>query len=377
MLSKEKNFIVFTNENGRTYRYNFERGVWYSFTGNEIKNCPSNFVTELCKYGRQTTSKKCNDMISYLGVRYLEYWSRPSISRFFNDINFIHLDKILNIVKSAGAYLTFNQVRQILENHLYQDMVFNHSKDFLNLLKANQEVSIKTIFNLFAIEHNADLFSVDEQTKILVPKEFIEATKITIIEDRFYNDIYSAIKEDKSLFNKIVLWKYKELQHYLVYNRNAWTMIRDAIKYSKILERKLERNNFVKQLVELSRDFALKKDELSIKAIQTNIPKELAYKDENFTIILPTCPNDFVEEGRCQQNCVGSYVDSVVENETWVVFIRKTNDINKSYITCEINPHSKTIRQFLLPRNCRPKYNSIEELFRMKYQDYLYTLKLS
>jgi hypothetical protein len=40
MLSKEKNFILFTNEYGKTYRYDFERHIWYSFTGNVLRYCP-------------------------------------------------------------------------------------------------------------------------------------------------------------------------------------------------------------------------------------------------------------------------------------------------------------------------------------------------
>jgi hypothetical protein len=235
----------------------------------------------------------------------------------------------------------------------------------------------KEFSSLFTIEQCQDLFSIDEQTKILVPEEFIKETKTTIINNSNYDNILSEIKKDKSLFNKIVLWQYRELQHYTIYNRYSWTMIKDAIRYSEILERKLERNNFVKQLAELSRDFTLKKDELSAKAIQLNTPKELAYKDEDFTVILPTCPNDFIVEGQRQQNCVGGYVDAVTQNETWVVFIRKTNDVNTNYITCEINPHTKAIRQFLLSRNRRPSYGSIEEQIRTKYQEYLNSLKLS
>jgi hypothetical protein len=314
------------------------------------------------------------DIIGYVGIRYVNCWSTPSINRLFSEINFTDLDKLLNIVKSAGAYLSFNQISNILSNSSYRNMVFNHSKAFLNLLKENQEVPINEIFKLFTVGQYQDLFSIDEQTKILVPEEFVKEIKTVIVENSNYDNIFSEIKKDKSLFNKIVLWKYKELQHYSIYHRYSWTMIRDAITYSKILERKLERNNFVKQLAELSRDFTLKKDEISAKAIQVNTPKELAYKDEDFTVILPTCPNDFIVEGQRQQNCVGGYVDSVVQNETWVVFIRKTNDVNTNYITCEINPHTKAIRQFLLSRNRRPSYGSIEEQIRTKYQNYLNSL---
>ena len=374
MLSKEKNFILFTNVNGRTYRYDFERDIWYSFSGNIIKNAPQGFALELARH-RPVNDRKINTILDYLSTKYRSCYSRPSIKELFLRINLPRVDRIINIVNSAELSLTYSQIDNICRYEAHYKLVIDNTRMFLKVLKENPDESISTIMNRINFICLKDMFMLDEQTMALVPKDFVESIKNYLVSNYNYSqNIMEAIKKDKSLFNKIVLWHYKELQHHHRISQNAWLMINDALHYSELLERKLERNNFLKQLIELSRDYTLVKDEMSSKAIRQNLPKNLVFNDDDFTVVLPTSVEDFQKEGENQHNCVASYVDSVAENRTWVVFIRKNNDINKSHITCEINPRTKQISQFLLPYNRTPYADTPEGNFKRKYQAYLYSL---
>ena len=374
MLSKEKNFILFTNENERTYRYDFEKEIWYSFSGNIIKNAPQGFAFELTR-NRPANRDKINTMLEYLSVRYCSSWSKPSIRELLSRANLSIVDRVINIANSAGLSLTYNQISNICCHETYYKLMIDNPKTFLKVLKEHPNASINIIVNHINFMHLKDMLVLDEQTETLVPKDFIESIKNYLVSNYNYSQsIVDAIRKDKSLFNKIVLWHYKELQHYSRINQYAWLMISDVLRYSELLGRKLERNNFLKQLIELSRDYTLAKDELSSKAIRKNLPKNLVFSDNGFTIVLPTCVEDLQKEGENQHNCVATYVDSVVENRTWVVFVRKNSDIDKSYITCEINPKTKQIYQFLLPYNRTPYSDTPEIDFKRKYQAYLNSL---
>lgn len=60
--------------------------------------------------------------------------------------------------------------------------------------------------------------------------------------------------------------------------------------------------------------------------------------NDNYTIVVPRNMKDFTDEGKQQNNCVGSYYhDSIAEHENFIYFIRKTSNPNKSYITNRFN----------------------------------------
>ena len=75
--------------------------------------------------------------------------------------------------------------------------------------------------------------------------------------------------------------------------------------------------------------------------------KDLEYQTKQYTIILPKTSMDIVDEGVNQSHCVASYVDKVAKNETLILFMRNTEDIEKSLITIEVKDDTVTqIRGF-------------------------------
>lgn len=75
----------------------------------------------------------------------------------------------------------------------------------------------------------------------------------------------------------------------------------------------------------------IEKSQKRIKELET-----LAYKD--YWFIVPTTLEELIDEGKQQNNCVGSfYNDSMAKGEDFIYFIRKKNEPKKSYITCRFN----------------------------------------
>lgn len=102
-----------------------------------------------------------------------------------------------------------------------------------------------------------------------------------------------------------------------------------------------------------------------------NLNPALAYHNDKFTVIIPNNAFDCRQEADHQQNCVYSmYVPKVLRKETQVVFVRRNDGLENSYITCEVRMNG-TIAQYLLANNRPVKSDTPEWEFRVEYQNYL------
>lgn len=60
------------------------------------------------------------------------------------------------------------------------------------------------------------------------------------------------------------------------------------------------------------------------------------YETKKYKIIVPENLKAIVEEGKNLHHCVGSYVKSVMNGETDILFIRKKGEEDQSYYTMEV-----------------------------------------
>ncbi len=77
---------------------------------------------------------------------------------------------------------------------------------------------------------------------------------------------------------------------------------------------------------------------LEIDALLNNnvVKEDLDYYFEEFEIVIPSSVASIINEGNNQKNCVGSYCDKIANNSCIIFFIRKKDDIEKSFVTCEV-----------------------------------------
>lgn len=90
---------------------------------------------------------------------------------------------------------------------------------------------------------------------------------------------------------------------------------------------------------------ALAKKNRMFRKLLPRIRELYECEDENLKIVIPTCKEDFQEEGRNNHNCVGgSYFDKMLQENCVVVFLRQKEDLSKSYCTVEFDTHGR-VRQ--------------------------------
>ncbi len=78
------------------------------------------------------------------------------------------------------------------------------------------------------------------------------------------------------------------------------------------------------------------KEEIEKRTFEDHIPKSLEYTEKEYSIVTPTCNNDVEKEGRDLKHCVGSYISGILKGKNKILFLRKTEELDKSLCTIDI-----------------------------------------
>jgi hypothetical protein len=101
------------------------------------------------------------------------------------------------------------------------------------------------------------------------------------------------------------------------------------------------KGNFLKLFQQYKETARIEKEKVDVEKLKAFYEKafsKLFYENDEYTVVIPTSPAEFKSEAEQQENCVyRSYLPCVLQEQTYVVFIRKKSDVNKSFITCEVN----------------------------------------
>lgn len=129
------------------------------------------------------------------------------------------------------------------------------------------------------------------------------------------------------------------------------TILNEYYGYCIAIEKEPEKsNNIARDILETYALYYAKKQEYDINRLRNNYTQHkvafnFTYGD--YTIIVPNHPDDIVNEGRDMHHCVGSYVQSVIDNKTYIVFIRHKDTPDKCYITAEVDIYGRICQYYL------------------------------
>ena len=87
---------------------------------------------------------------------------------------------------------------------------------------------------------------------------------------------------------------------------------------------------------ELEKESDDKKDRKLKRTIKRKGWTRYEMETEQLLIRLPKCAHEIRKEGNAQHHCVATYMDRMVAGETWILFIRKKEEQDKSYYTVEV-----------------------------------------
>ena len=160
------------------------------------------------------------------------------------------------------------------------------------------------------------------------------------------------------------MWEYEEEHLFKLYNYIA--------KCNLMNKKPLKVNNFMREYVETIKTYNLYKTEYDNKLLAKNYDKhseawEFEYGD--FKVVIPTTATDIIDEGKNMHHCVGSYVNAVLDNTTYICFIRHKDTPNDCYITCQVHTNGE-IGQYFLAYDRHIRTDEDKE-FKRAFQNHL------
>lgn len=306
-ITKEGSIIIMqTDEREQPFKFDCAERKLYSFTGKQVSTV--NPIIRNC-------ARNSNHGVSMLVDALLAYMNN-------HDYNFMRKMEMfipyLDIIDTSNIY----QVPDTLP------------KGYIKWIKENNSGINNTTLNQF----------LAEQTAKKMPKAIAEI--YNIIKERYgsshriSNNFLRMKDEDKEIFCKIFKISMKSF---------SWNFARDMENFlSNIINASSERYSAFpidwKEYIDTNRDFA--HNEATIREMKDKVRNEkiLSWEskfsaietlnNDTYTIIVPKTMEEFTDEGRQQNNCVGSYYhEAMAENRQIIYFIRRKSNPDKSYIT--------------------------------------------
>ena len=325
--TKEKNFIIINLDGvSGSYRLDINSGTYYGAKGQPIKSCPrKSEIIRLFPY-----YKTCNGTnLEYIAMRMFDNCAR--VSEFANWASALATADRLD---SAGFPL-LNLSRSQYE------VIGKNFKEFATYFKSIE--AERFYFPRFASW-------LDEQKAIKALKAYGSIADGLTVE--MYNqliDYMPTITKEQVAISAYYLGRGKLWEYH-----GGYTAVRKLREYFNLCEgmgkAPQKSNNFMREFCETKKEYELRKEEYDNAKIVANYAKrakawEFTYGD--FTVVIPSCSTDIIDEGRNMHHCVGGYVQDVVKNECYICFIRHKDTPDKCYLTCQVYPNGEIGQYFL------------------------------
>ncbi len=136
----------------------------------------------------------------------------------------------------------------------------------------------------------------------------------------------------------------------------------------------VEEINRLRQIEQMKRDKAyareqakeLRKKYPTAEAVLNEIRPKFEYKNQNYMILVPRTLSEIVAEGSSLHHCVAStdrYFDRIMQNETYICFLRKVSDPKLPFYTIEVEPGG-TVRQHRGMYDEEPNLDEVKEFIK-------------
>jgi hypothetical protein len=136
---------------------------------------------------------------------------------------------------------------------------------------------------------------------------------------------------------------------------------------------KPQKSDFYRQFLDVKRTYIANKKQYDMVALANNYASKknaLLFEDDTFKVIIPTTTEEFQAEGDAQHNCVYSiYLEKCIKNTTHVVFVRRKDALDKSFITCEVDKRGNIIQYLGQYNGWVSDPDAVS--FQKRYQDWL------
>ena len=346
-ITKEKNYILYTNDDGKVYKFDVNTGILYSLKGLPMKSFPKGYVR--CIHENHSASS-VTGLLYFLLYRGCKGDSLPLYQKQFN---------LVDRLNSVGVAIQWWDFSRIVDDDEFTDFLIKNFKEFVKMRKEDEDLSIYNFYQQYS-------------------RELIRKSLGIKVDEYYTEEILDTVSSWHNYFN---LEELRLVAYYLARGANyifndyyvSREKFRKFFEVAKLIGYTPEKSDFFRQYFVVFRTYETNKTALDSKAIQEHLAKHSnvwEFEDEEFCIVVPSSAADFKTEADYQHNCVyNMYLPRVIRGETNVVFIRRKEELDTPYITCEVNNRGDII-QYLKKFN-RSADAEDERNFKKKFDNFI------
>ena len=342
-IYKEKQFLIFEFEDGKTVKYDFATKTCIGKKGKPV----TNLCSQLKGY---TINDVINNCIDEKYAKFLRF-----VKDSYSSKNYRSISNIGTILDKVPQYARYEQifsagVEDILDynfkysiNDIPKGLIklcrkhnIKLSNNFLDFYKSNPDGYL-TAYN----QEYISLTDSDIQTILLSSKNVkhqygelhwqYEYVRVSIFNELIKEYGYTV----KGLMNYIDYLKtYEAIDHI----NSAIIELYDYANMMKQISNKFDKypRHFLTTHKIACRNYNRLKQEFDEAKFKDRINKNMEKSFGDYTFIYPKCIQDIKDEAVQMSNCVASYVQKVIDGQCDILFLRKKESPDKSLVTIEV-----------------------------------------
>lgn len=341
-IYKEKQFLVFDFEDGKTVKYDFATKTCIGKKGKPVSNLCSQLrgltINQLCDY---CVDEQYGKFLRFVKKNGAEYGCEISnigtvLDRVprFSKYEQIFSAGIEDIIGNNFAY-TINDIPKALIK-LCRDHNIKLSNEFLKLYKKNPD-AYQLAYNLQYISLNdTDIYNALSHYKQ--------------VREQYGNNYWDYHWVNISTVDKLINefgYTAKPLFMYLDYCKTYEAiedirfLLAEIYDYASMMSKispKFDKypRHFLTTHKIATRNYNRLKEEFDEIEFKKHINKDMEKSFGRYCFIYPKSTQEIKDEAVSQNNCVASYIKSVLEGSCDILFLRTKKEPEKSLVTIEV-----------------------------------------
>lgn len=334
-IYKDKQYLVFDYEDGRTVKYDFATKTSIGIKGKPVKGLQS----QLSKLGLDQLIECCDDKEYADFLRFV----KRSENGIYN---------VGTILDRVPKYARFEQIFSAgIGDTIKDGRFFKYSIDDIpkSLIKLCKKYSVKISNDVVKyykenpdahyIAFNLDYISLT--TNDIYTVWVSEKTKFVGFNEPFIASSYFNILVNQLEYNAKDLWLYLDRMKTFEAIEDMNCLIKELYDYANMmsqLSNKYDKypRNFLTAHKIACRNYNRMKKEFSEELFKKRINKQYECSFGDYIFIYPKSTQDIKDEAAKMSNCVVSYIDDVIDGACHILFLRKKNKPDDSLVTIEV-----------------------------------------
>lgn len=358
---KRGKYLEFVLDNGKSVKYDLSTGQSIGVRGNPVRTvAPHMRNTSISDIINSIDDKnyrnflryvygQCSNTIKNFGTLLLESKRFLNYEQYFSS----------GIEKIIGRPPLFNDCPKKLlslcrEHNLTLDKniidAYKDSPDFFNLAYTLDYISLndKDIYKILQIRNVRYDYHKNKYT---------------------HESFYHLVEEYGYTFKSFLEYIDRLVTYEALDVNQIYGNLRDYLRMSSEISNRFDKypKNLLTTHQITVRNYERIKQEINEQKFKETVNPALGFKTGDYVILYPESSQDIKDEAVQQHNCVASYIDRVINRQCNIVFLRKKDNPEKSYITVELID-GKVVQAY---RAYNQEISSEDKDILNKYEEYL------